>query len=111
MHNHSVVLCVHRASDRIRERQWLEMLAIATDTLEVSEDVRSIATDLYLSAIPHEDRSKPALLAASCYTACLIAGEERSQSAVAQAFGVSRLSVQSRWKHQLESVGLTPPNW
>jgi DNA-binding Lrp family transcriptional regulator len=40
-----------------------------------------------------------------------VAGEERSQSAVAEAVGVSRLSVQTRWKDLLADAGFDTPTW
>jgi transcription initiation factor TFIIIB Brf1 subunit/transcription initiation factor TFIIB len=57
------------------------------------------------------DRSKRATVAASLYAGALIAGNRRSQSAVADAVGVSRLTVQNRWKDLLEAAGLEPPKW
>ncbi|MFT4921878.1 MAG: DNA-binding Lrp family transcriptional regulator, partial [Haloarculaceae archaeon] len=41
----------------------------------------------------------------------LAAGQQRSQSEVADAVGVSRLSVQKRWKEALDAAGLDPPDW
>lgn len=102
---------MHRASDHRAERETLAELERCVADLELSANVRSIATDLYLSALPVEERSKPVTLAASCYTAALIAGEERSQTAVAAAFDVSRLSIQQRWKAILEESGFDAPDW
>ncbi len=102
---------MHRASDRRQEQEALAELEDGLASLDLGEDVRSIATDLYLSALPLPDRSKPATLAASCYTATLIAGEERSQAAIADTFDVSRLAVQQRWKALLEESGFTAPDW
>jgi transcription initiation factor TFIIIB Brf1 subunit/transcription initiation factor TFIIB len=50
-------------------------------------------------------------MAASVYVGALVAGEERSQSAVADATGVSRLTIQQRWKELIESVGFDAPDW
>jgi transcription initiation factor TFIIIB Brf1 subunit/transcription initiation factor TFIIB len=49
--------------------------------------------------------------AASLYAGALIAGEERSQGAVADAMDVTRLSVQNRWKELLQESGFQPPEW
>lgn len=102
---------MHRASDRVEQAQWLDELERAAADLDVDAETRSVAADLYLSAVPEADRSKPAQVAASLYAACLIAGDERSQTAVAEAMGVSRLVIQDRWKEVLRSAGFEPPNW
>lgn len=102
---------VYRASDRVEEAEWLDELDAATDALDLEAGVRSTAVDLYLSAVPEADRSKPAQLAASLYAAALIAGDERPQTAVADAVGVSRLVIQERWKDVLREAGFEPPGW
>jgi transcription initiation factor TFIIIB Brf1 subunit/transcription initiation factor TFIIB len=102
---------MHRASDRIEQADWVEDLRAAADELGLSEDARSRAVDLFLSGVPDADRSKPAVIAASLYAGGLLAGEERSQRAVADAVGVSRLSVADRWKDLLEEAGFEPPSW
>ncbi len=102
---------MYRARDRIEHSEWLERLDTAGVELGLSQSVRSTATDLFLSHIPDEERSKPAVAAASLYAAALIGGEERSQPAVADTFDVSRLSIQSRWKRLLEDAGFRPPSW
>jgi transcription initiation factor TFIIIB Brf1 subunit/transcription initiation factor TFIIB len=102
---------VYRASDQVDNEEYIEELQAAADRLDLGTDPRSRATDVFLSNLPDESRSKRATLAASLYVGALVAGEERSQSAVAEAVGVSRLSVQQNWKELLESVGLDPPDW
>ena len=102
---------MHRASDRLEEEEALSILESRMDGLGLESDVMSIATDLYLSELPLDERSKPPALAASCYTAALISGDERSQSEVATAFEVSRLAVQQRWKTMLTESGFTAPEW
>lgn len=102
---------MYRARDQVEQAVWLEDLEAAADELELSADARSVAVDLFLSAVPDADRSKPAMLAASLYAGSLIAGEEHSQVAIADAVGVSRLVVQSRWKSLLETAGFEPPGW
>ena len=102
---------MHRASDRIEQEPWLDELERAAEELGLDDEIRSVAADLYLSAVPESDRSKPAQVAASLYAASLIAGEERSQTAVADAVGVSRLVVQERWKALLREAGFEPPGW
>ncbi|MFB6227037.1 MAG: transcription initiation factor IIB family protein [Halobacteriales archaeon] len=102
---------MHRASDRVEQADWLEDLREAADELDLSDSARSRAVDLFLSSIPDADRSKPAVVAASLYAGGLLAGEERSQTAVANAVGVSRLSVSNRWKPLLEKAGFEPPSW
>jgi len=61
--------------------------------------------------VPEADRSKRAAVAASLYAGSLVAGDRRSQGAVAEAVGVSRLTVQGRWKDLLDDAGLEPPDW
>lgn len=102
---------MYRARDRLDEREWLDRIDDAGAALEVGAAARSDAADLFLSHVPSEERSKPAVAAASLYAAALIAGEERSQRAVADAMGVSRRSVQSRWKPLLADAGFRPPTW
>ena len=102
---------MHRASDRVEQAPWLERLDDAAATLDLDPEVSSTAADLYLSAVPEDDRSKPAQLAASLYAASLIVGEGRTQTAVADSVGVSRLVVQDRWKDVLRSAGFQPPGW
>lgn len=102
---------MYRASDRVRNERWLADLQTAADELDLETEARSTAEDLFLSTIPDEERSKPAAVAASLYAAGLIAGDRRSQGAVAAAVGVTRLTVQQRWKPLLEEAGLEPPTW
>jgi transcription initiation factor TFIIIB Brf1 subunit/transcription initiation factor TFIIB len=102
---------MYRAGDEVEQREWLAELNRVADRLELGSAARSTAQDLFLSRLPEEERSKQAALAASLYAGSLIAGEERSQSAVAEAADVSRLSVQKRWKDLLTEAGLEPPSW
>ena len=102
---------MYSARDRVEQQDWLDRIEDAADEIEVGQSARSTAGDLFLTHIPAEDRSKRAVAAASLYACALIAGEERSQQAVADAMDVSRLSVQSRWKPLLEDAGFDPPTW
>lgn len=102
---------MYRASDQVEQADWLETLESAADDLNLGQSARSTAADLFLSAGPSADRSKPAAIAASLYAGALIAGDERSQTAVADAVGVSRLVVQQRWKPLLKAAGFSPPDW
>ncbi|MFC7057063.1 transcription initiation factor IIB family protein [Halovenus salina] len=102
---------MYRASDERDNADWLAQLEVAADRLELETDARSRARDVFLSTVPDEDRSKQTTLAASLYVGALVAGDERSQQSVADAVGVSRLSVQQHWKDQLEAAGLEPPGW
>lgn len=109
---------MYRASDRLENDEWLGELDRAAERLDLDTEARSFATDLFLSAVSAdntspvtEDRSKRAALAASLYAGSLIAGEQRSQGAVADAVGVARLTIQKRWKDLLEDAGLQPPGW
>jgi len=102
---------MYRASDQVEQADWLDTLDSAADDLDLDQTARSTAADLFLSAGPSADRSKPAGIAASLYAGALIAGDERSQTAVAEAVGVSRLVVQQRWKPLLEAAGFSPPDW
>jgi len=102
---------MYRASDRIEHDEWLADIEAASDRLDLGTEARSHAVDLFLSTVPDEDRSKQATLAASVYVGALVAGEERSQSTVAEATGVSRLTIQQRWKDLLETAGLEAPGW
>ncbi|ELY87103.1 transcription initiation factor IIB family protein [Natrinema altunense] len=102
---------MHSARDRIEYEPWLEELETAAERLDLSTEARSCAVDLFLADVPASDRSKRAVLAASLYAGSLVAGEGRTQGAVAEAADVSRLSIQSRWKELLEAAGLEPPRW
>jgi transcription initiation factor TFIIIB Brf1 subunit/transcription initiation factor TFIIB len=102
---------MYRARDRLEHSDWLEKLDEAGTELELSQSTRSTAGDLFLTHIPDQERSKPAVAAASLYAAALIDGEERSQRAVADRLDVSRLSIQSRWKGIMADAGFQPPNW
>lgn len=102
---------MYRGSDRVAEHDTLLHLEVAADVLSLEPETVAIARDLYLAELPVAERSKLALLATSCYAASLIAGTERSQSAVAEAFDVSRIAIQQRWKTVLTNAGFKPPTW
>jgi transcription initiation factor TFIIIB Brf1 subunit/transcription initiation factor TFIIB len=102
---------VYRASDEVANEEWLRVLDRAAERLDLSGETRSRAADLFLSTVPEGERSKRPALAASIYVATLAAGDGRSQGDVADAVGVSRLSVQSRWKDLMAETGLEPPSW
>ena len=102
---------MYRARDRVDNDEWLAKLQRAADSLDLDEHARSVAEDLFLSTAPDADRSKQATMAASLYAAGLVAGDQRSQGAVAEAADVSRLTIQGRWKDLLEEAGLEPPGW
>lgn len=102
---------MYRASDRIGQDEWLGEIEATAETLDLGTQSRSHAVDLFLSTLPEEERSKRASMAASIYVGALVAGEERSQTAVADAAGVSRLTIQQRWKPLIERVGLDAPDW
>ncbi|WP_248897037.1 transcription initiation factor IIB family protein [Haloplanus halobius] len=102
---------MYRARDRIDNEEWVARLTRAADSLELGAEARSNAVDLFLSNVPDEERSKPAVAAASLYAGALIAGDERSQGAAAAAMDVTRLSVQQRWKALLEESGFRAPEW
>lgn len=102
---------MYRAGDAVEEAEWVAKLERVADRLDLGSTARSTARDLYLSAVPAESRSKPATLAAAVYAGSLVAGDQRSQTAVAEAANVSRLSVQGRWKDVLAAAGLEPPSW
>lgn len=102
---------MYRARDRVDNEEWITELRQAAERLDLSGETQSNATDLFLTHIPEKERSKRAVAAASLYAAALIAGEERSQSAVADAMDVTRLSIQSRWKELLRDAGFEPPGW
>jgi transcription initiation factor TFIIIB Brf1 subunit/transcription initiation factor TFIIB len=102
---------VYRARDQVENEEWLAAIDEAAERLDLGGRAKSRAMDLFLSTVPDADRSKRATVAASLYAGALIAGERRSQSEVADAVGVSRLSVQKRWKALVEEAGLEPPSW
>lgn len=102
---------MYRASDQVDNEEFIEELQAAADRLELGTDARSRATDVFLSNLPEESRSKRATLASALYVGALVAGDQRSQTEVAEAVGVSRLSVQQHWKDLLETVGLDAPDW
>ncbi len=102
---------MYSARDRVEQEEWLAHIQEAADSLDLGRETRTTAEDLFLSNVPDADRSKPAVAAAALYAASLVAGEERSQTSVADAMGVTRLSVQQKWKPLLEEAGFRPPTW
>ncbi|MFB6071653.1 MAG: transcription initiation factor IIB family protein [Halobacterium sp.] len=102
---------MYRAGDELDQREWVAELEAVADRLDLEAEARSTAKDLFLSAVPAEERSKRAAVAASVYAGALIAGDQRAQTTVADAAGVSRLVVQQRWKDLLEDAGFEPPSW
>ncbi|MFB6194350.1 MAG: transcription initiation factor IIB family protein [Halobaculum sp.] len=102
---------MYRASDEVANEEWLTEIRQAAEALELSSGARSNATELFLTNVPETDRSKPAVAAAALYAGALVAGDERSQTAVAEAVGVSRLAVQQRWKELLADAGFDTPDW
>jgi len=102
---------MYSAREEQDNAEWLATLDAAADRLELGVDARSYARDIFLSGVPERDRSKPAAVAAALYAGTLLAGDQRSQGAVAEAVGVSRLAVQQRWKGLLEAAGLDAPDW
>ena len=102
---------MYRARDERDNREWLAELDSAANALDLDPATRDRAADLFLSTAPENDRSKPAALAASVYAAGLIAGDRRSQTAVAETVGVARLTIQNRWRDLLREAGLDPPAW
>jgi transcription initiation factor TFIIIB Brf1 subunit/transcription initiation factor TFIIB len=102
---------MYRAGTERDEAETLADLDRVASRLELAPEARSAAQELFLSQLPVEPRSKDALLATSIYAGALIAGDQRSQVAVAEAAGVSRLTIQGRWRELLEAVGLEPPEW
>jgi transcription initiation factor TFIIIB Brf1 subunit/transcription initiation factor TFIIB len=109
---------VYRARDHVENERWLAEIEQSADRLELDTAARSRATDLFLSTVTEWDDpderdadSRRAVVAASLYAGSLIEGDQRSQSEVADAVGVARLTIQQRWKELLEEAGLQPPSW
>ena len=102
---------MYRAGSERDEAEALGALNRIADGLDLGNEPRSVAQELYLTQQPVEERSRRPLLAACLYAGSLVAGEERSQVAVAEAAGVSRLSIQSRWKDLLAEAGFETPSW
>jgi len=102
---------MYRAGDEFDQQQWLDDLDGVASELQLGAEAKTTAKDLFLSASPGEERSKPAVVAASVYAGALIAGDQRSQTAVAEAADVSRLAIQQRWKELLEEAGFDAPSW
>ena len=70
---------MYSARDRVEHTDWLDRIEAAADEIDVGQQARSTAGELFLTHIPEADRSKRAVAAASLYAGTLIAGEERSQ--------------------------------
>ncbi|QSG13656.1 transcription initiation factor IIB family protein [Halapricum desulfuricans] len=102
---------MYRARDAVENEEWIAAIEEASERLDLGTEARSRAADLFLTNTPDSERSKRAVLAASVYVAALTTGEQRSQSSVADATGVSRLAIQTRWKEILESAGFDAPEW
>ena len=102
---------MHRARDRVDYEPWLADLEAACESLELSSEARRCAAEIFLEDVPAADRSRRAALGASVYAGSLVAGEGRTQGAVADATDVSRLAIQHHWKDRLEAAGLEAPSW
>lgn len=102
---------MYTGRDRLDNEEWLEELQRVADALGLSAETRTVAEDVFLSSVPDGERSKRAAMAASLYAAGLVAGDQRSQGAVAEAADVSRITIQGRWKELLEGAGLDAPDW
>jgi transcription initiation factor TFIIIB Brf1 subunit/transcription initiation factor TFIIB len=102
---------VYSARDQVDNEEWLAEIEQASDRLGLGTEARSYATDLFLSHVPESDRSKRAIAAASLYAGSLVAGEGQTQTDVADAMGVARLSVQQHWKPILRDAGFEVPDW
>jgi transcription initiation factor TFIIIB Brf1 subunit/transcription initiation factor TFIIB len=102
---------MYRAGAERAEAETLAALDRVAERLELSGEARSVAQELFLSERPTSERSKDAHLAASVYAGSLIAGDQRSQVAVAEAADVSRLTIQARWRELLEKAGFETPSW
>ncbi|MEZ3114651.1 transcription initiation factor IIB family protein [Halobaculum sp. MBLA0147] len=102
---------MYRASDEVDNETHLADMRRAAESLDLPAEARTNATELFLTNVPEEERSKPAVAAAAVYAGSLVAGAERSQTAVAEAMDVTRLSVQNHWKRLLEDAGFQPPDW
>lgn len=102
---------MYRASDERENADWLAQIEVAADRLDIGTEARSRARDVFLSTVADRDCSEQVTMAASLYVGALVAGDDVSQQAVADATDVSRLSVQQYWKTQLAAAGLDPPDW
>jgi len=102
---------MYSARERVENEEWIEELHEVAESIDLDADARSTAVDLFLSNVPETDRSKRAVLAASLYAGALIESDARSQGVVADAAGVSRLTIQQRWKEILREAGMEPPTW
>ena len=102
---------MYRAGDEVDQREWLAELDSVASRLDLGSSAKTTARDIFLGSLPDEERSKQPVLAASIYAAALIEGDQREQTAVAEAAGVSRLSIQKRWKELLEANGFRAPTW
>ena len=102
---------MHEGNIERTNEEWLSELDRVADALDLDAETRTVAEDVFLSSVPEAERSKRATLAASVYAAGLVAGDQRSQGAVAEAADVSRITIQGRWKALLETAGLDAPDW
>jgi transcription initiation factor TFIIIB Brf1 subunit/transcription initiation factor TFIIB len=102
---------MYSARDRVDNEEWILEIRQAAESLGLGSQAQSNAVDIFLTSVPDAERSKPAVAAASLYAGALIAGDERSQSSIADAMGVTRLSIQQHWKGLLEAAGFEAPAW
>lgn len=102
---------MYSARDRVDNEEWILEIRQAAESLGLGSQAQSNAVDIFLTSVPDAERSKPAVAAASLYAGALIAGDERSQSSIADAMGVTRLSIQQHWKRLLEAAGFEAPAW
>jgi transcription initiation factor TFIIIB Brf1 subunit/transcription initiation factor TFIIB len=102
---------MYSARDRVDNEEWILEIRQTAESLGLGSQAQSNAVDIFLTSVPDAERSKPAVAAASLYAGALIAGDERSQSSIADAMGVTRLSIQQHWKELLEAAGFEAPAW
>jgi transcription initiation factor TFIIIB Brf1 subunit/transcription initiation factor TFIIB len=102
---------VYSARDRVENEEWVARLQQTADRLELGSEARTCAEDMFLSSVPEDPRSKRATMAASLYAAGVVAGDHCSQSAVAEAADVARLTVQQNWRELVAEAGFEPPEW
>ena len=55
---------MYNARERVEQRRWLDELDRIADGLDLSEESRSVAADLFLADVPEAELSKRARLAA-----------------------------------------------
>src|SRR5207244_2765970 len=99
---------VHEPVDR-NLRQAFSELDRLSDKLSVSDAVVEKSAYIYRKALERglvRGRSISAIIAAALYVACTLEGEDKTQKDVAEAAGVTEVTIRNRYKGLRSALGI-----